>query len=249
MKRRIERELLRPGEDFNVKLGPGGIRDVEFVVQALQLLHGGRILQVRERSTQRALTSLAECGVLEREQAEGLLASYRFLRRVENRLQMREERQTHRIPSQPEPRERLARSLGFRGSEALAAFDRELESRRQRVRESFDVLLPGEGGDRVLQLFSRGAARLLAISSTRKMIDNLAQRFARELDTSARRRARPPSSDAAPRERGVREDWSSGSLDGASPESADARCKLRSRLGSITALSPSSQTWRWRCAA
>ena len=103
MKRRIERELLRPGEDFNVKLGPGGIRDVEFVVQALQLLHGGRILQVRERSTQRALTSLAECGVLEREQAEGLLASYRFLRRVENRLQMREERQTHRIPSQPEP--------------------------------------------------------------------------------------------------------------------------------------------------
>ena len=185
MKRRIERELERRGEDFDVKLGQGGIRDVEFVAQALQLLHGGRIPQVRGRSTQRSLTSLAECGVLEREQAEGLLASYRFLRRVENRLQMREERQTHRIPIPEAARQRLARSLGYAGSDAVAAFDAELESQRQRVRASFDLLLSEEGSDRVLPLFARGAARLLAIPSTRKMVEDLAQRFAREIDTSA----------------------------------------------------------------
>ncbi len=185
MKKRIEREVERRGGDFDVKLGQGGIRDVEFVVQALQLLHGGRIPQVRGRSTQKALTSLAECGVLKREQAEGLLASYRFLRRVENRLQMREERQTHRVPGQEEARERLARSLGFAGPDAVATFDGELEGRRERVREIFDLFLSEHASDRVLQLFARGAAPLLAIPSTRKMVEDLAQRFAREIDTAA----------------------------------------------------------------
>ncbi len=185
MKRRIEREMERRGEGFDVKLGQGGIRDVEFVAQALQLLHGGRIPQVRGRSTQSALVSLAECGALEREQAEGLLSSYRFLRRVENRLQMREERQTHRLPLQAEARERLARSLGCAGPDGVAAFDADLQSQRERVRGIFDQLLSEEGSDRVLPLFARGAARLLAIPSTRTMVEDLAQRFARELDTSA----------------------------------------------------------------
>jgi glutamine synthetase adenylyltransferase len=70
---------------FNVKLDPGGIRDLEFLAQAMQLLHGGRIPQLRDRSTQRALVALGEVKLLAPESVAELLHAYHFLRRIENR--------------------------------------------------------------------------------------------------------------------------------------------------------------------
>jgi glutamate-ammonia-ligase adenylyltransferase len=113
MKAKIEKAKGRVDGPFNVKLGRGGIRDVEFVAQALQMLHGGKIPQVRGRSTQRAIVSLREVGVLAEADAEALLDAYHFLRRVENRLQMEAERQVHELPAEAQGLRRLARSMGF----------------------------------------------------------------------------------------------------------------------------------------
>ena len=132
MKSRIERE--HASAEHDVKLGAGGIRDVEFVAQALQLLHGARAPQVRGRSAPGALAALAAAKRIPAEMRDELLDAYRFLRRVENRLQMEDERQTHAIPPSGPARERLARTL-FAGDDALAHFDARLERVRGAVRD------------------------------------------------------------------------------------------------------------------
>ncbi len=186
MKEKIEGAKEKHGAAFDVKIGAGGIRDVEFVAQALQLLHGGRIPQVRGRSTQSALVALAQVGVLPRADSADLLAAYRFLRRTENRLQMEEERQTHRLPDDLQGMERLARALGFAGPAAAAAADFEatLGRHRERIREIFASLFHEGGTERVLSLFAKNAPQLLASPPTRAMIENLAAHFAHEIDAS-----------------------------------------------------------------
>jgi glutamate-ammonia-ligase adenylyltransferase len=185
MKDKIERQKGLPEGAFDVKLGRGGIRDVEFVAQALQLIHGGRVPQIRGRSAPGALRALAEAGILEPPVSEELLHAYRFLRRVENRLQMEGERQTHLIPPSAEGRERLARALGYRGEDATAVFEARLDAERGRVRQVFEDLFSEDDSERILDLFARSAARLLAVPSTRVMIENLARRFAREINSAA----------------------------------------------------------------
>jgi glutamate-ammonia-ligase adenylyltransferase len=122
----------------DVKLGPGGIREVEFFANALQLLHGGRRPSLRERNTIRALRKLESEGLISSTDADGLEEAYLFLRRVENRLQMAEERQTHALPSGEKERGRLAASLGFHG---WPGFERELERHRGVVQDAFSKLL------------------------------------------------------------------------------------------------------------
>jgi glutamate-ammonia-ligase adenylyltransferase len=165
---------------WNVKLGAGGIRDVEFVAQALQLLHGGRIPQVRGRSAPGALRALAEVGVLPEAHAEELEAAWRFLRRVENRLQQEGERQVHRLPPPGAGRVRLARALGFAGDDetAAAAFEARIHSVRADVRARFDGLFEAADSDRILGLFVQAAPRLLAAGSSRRMLEDLAGRLA-----------------------------------------------------------------------
>ncbi len=185
MKQKIERQKGLAEGAFDVKLGRGGIRDVEFVAQALQLIHGGRVPQIRGRSAPGALRALAEAGILEPGVAEELLEAYRFLRRIENRLQMEAERQTHLIPPGAEARERLARALGYRGEDAKEAFEARLEAERSRVRRVFEGLFPEDDSERVLDLFARSASRLLAVPSARSMMEGLARRFAREIGSAA----------------------------------------------------------------
>jgi len=185
MKEKIERQKGLAEGAFDIKLGRGGIRDVEFVAQALQLIHGGRVPQIRGRSAPGALRALAESGILEPNLAEELLQAYRFLRRVENRLQMEGERQTHLIPPSAEGRERLARALGYRGEGARAGFEARLDAERSRVRQVFDSLFSEDDSERVLDLFARSASRLLVVPSTRGMIEGLARRFAREISSAA----------------------------------------------------------------
>jgi glutamate-ammonia-ligase adenylyltransferase len=185
LKERIGRERSGDTLGFDVKLDPGGIRDVEFAVQALQLLHGGRIEQLRDRSTQRTLARLAEVRVLPAATASALLDAYRFLRRVENRLQMENEQQLHRVPAAPAARERLARAMGFGGGDALARFDAALDAERRRVLEAASRFQSLGDPASILELFARHQPRLLALPATRSMLEALAEAFARAIASSS----------------------------------------------------------------
>jgi [glutamine synthetase] adenylyltransferase / [glutamine synthetase]-adenylyl-L-tyrosine phosphorylase len=115
---------------FDVKLGSGGIRDVEMVVQALQLLHAGKRADLRERNTPRALPRLVVAGLLGDREAQTLLGAYRFWRRLEHRVQVATGAQRHRLPATDQARDIFARGLGFAD---LAAFDAEVAATRAAV--------------------------------------------------------------------------------------------------------------------
>jgi len=134
MKAMIMREAARHGLERDIKLGPGGIREVEFIVQAFQLIRGGREPQLRERGLLRVLQALADMDLLPDFAARRLAGAYRFLRRVENRLQAVADQQTHRLPGTEADRARLAYSMG---SNDWEAFSRELDGHRQFVNEQF----------------------------------------------------------------------------------------------------------------
>jgi glutamate-ammonia-ligase adenylyltransferase len=139
IKQRIERDLLAPEElHRNVKLGYGGIREVEFTVQALQLLHGARNPFLQERNTLETLTALVELGILPRDDASALSSAYVFLRAVEHRLQIPNEQQTHTLPALAEQRFLTARSVWC---DSVSAFDVALADQTRTVRGIFDRLL------------------------------------------------------------------------------------------------------------
>lgn len=144
IKRRIERDLLDArGVRDNVKLGRGGIREIEFVVQTLQLLNGARHAFLQQRSTLRALEALEQVRLLEPGRAEALKAAYVFLRRVEHRLQIAGEQAIHSLPPDTDTLEILSRGLGFNDG---GAFMETLDRHRARVRETFESFLSGGNG-------------------------------------------------------------------------------------------------------
>jgi glutamate-ammonia-ligase adenylyltransferase len=120
MKTRIEEYIRARGKEATeVKRGRGGIRDVEFAVQLLQLVHGRRDPELRHPGTLPALHALAERGYVAQDDARDLAASYRFLRTLEHRLQIARELQTHDLPADELSLRRLARSMGLEDAEAL----------------------------------------------------------------------------------------------------------------------------------
>ena len=139
IKQRIEREIVGDARlTRHVKLGVGGIREIEFVAQTLQLLHAGRSPFLQTASTLEALQKFAQYGQLPQDEVNDLTAAYHFLRTVEHRLQMEAGLQTHTIPSEPAAVLRLARSLGFK---TITAFEKRLASHTRRVREVYARLL------------------------------------------------------------------------------------------------------------
>ena len=138
LKVRAEDDVRRRGlVDRDVKRGPGGIRDVEFSAQLLQLVHGRVDAELRTPSTLGALDALSRGGYVDPEDAVALADSYRFLRRVEHGLQLEDERQTHTVPADRVERRRLARVLGYRGQPDAGPteqLDRDLALHRLRVR-------------------------------------------------------------------------------------------------------------------
>ena len=138
-KNRIETEIVGEEElDRNVKLGRGGIREIEFIVQTLQLLHAGRQPFLQIPQTLPCLDKLAQYQLISEEEAVRLASAYCFLRDVEHRLQMDKNLQTHTIPVEQGACERLAKLMGF-------ASDKEFESARRvhtkNVRRVYDGLI------------------------------------------------------------------------------------------------------------
>ncbi|MGD8308077.1 MAG: bifunctional [glutamate--ammonia ligase]-adenylyl-L-tyrosine phosphorylase/[glutamate--ammonia-ligase] adenylyltransferase, partial [Chromatiales bacterium] len=144
MKRLITRELHRRGMDANIKLGPGGIREIEFIGQAFQLIRGGREPDLQEPGILTVLARLKAKGYLPAYVVGELTEAYEVLRLTENRLQAWQDRQTHVLPEDAEGRLRLARSMGEGDWDTFA---RRLDEHRRRVQGHFDKVFAAPQAD------------------------------------------------------------------------------------------------------
>ena len=141
---RMERELAREGPgEYNIKSGRGGLVDVEFIAQYLQLCHGGADARLRVRSTFDALTALTAAGILAGDAGQALAEAYVFLRRLENRLRIVQDRSISELRSDPLAIDKLARRMGYHepsggGARLLADYLRHTG----RVRELYRTLFP-----------------------------------------------------------------------------------------------------------
>jgi len=144
IKQRIERDIVGADKlERDVKLGRGGIREIEFIVQTLQLIHGARHPFLQEPGMLKALRALRQLDLLPREDVLRLDNTYRFLRRVEHRVQIEGEQQTHTVPQDEEALRRLALSLRFScGKDFIAA----LQEGMRAVRPIFQRIVSGTSG-------------------------------------------------------------------------------------------------------
>ncbi|MEX1993763.1 MAG: bifunctional [glutamate--ammonia ligase]-adenylyl-L-tyrosine phosphorylase/[glutamate--ammonia-ligase] adenylyltransferase [Steroidobacteraceae bacterium] len=142
MKAMIAREVERRELQDNIKLGPGGIREIEFIVQAQQLIRGGTEPGLQTPSLQAALPRLAGAKLLSARAVGELQEAYAFLRRVENRLQMVADQQTHALPADTAERARIAAAMACADWDELT---RQLDSVRERVTAHFNEVILGPG--------------------------------------------------------------------------------------------------------
>lgn len=144
MKLKIDASLARNREgESNLKLGRGGIREIEFFIQALQLVYAGKTPRLRERNSLKALQLLSDARIISEEDSRQLSEAYRFLRTVEHRIQVVQERQTHSLPASPEEMQALARRCGFLRENGLKRFVETLEGHRARVAAIYGGLFHG----------------------------------------------------------------------------------------------------------
>ena len=136
-----KRSAGRPERANDVKLSRGGIREIEFIVQLLQVVRGGQFPELRTRPTLQALQRVARAGLMPRETADRLADAYVFLRRVEHRIQYLDDQQTHVLPTDDGDLEWIARTLGYASA---CPFLGDLDAHREFVAEEFDRLLGGD---------------------------------------------------------------------------------------------------------
>ena len=136
----IRREVARKDMAGNIKLGPGGIREIEFIAQVFQLIRGGRDRALQVKPTLKVLSLVAERGILDREAERELASAYEFLR-----LQYLDDAQTHHLPGSAEDQALVARAMGFSSYDALLA---ELDDHRANVSRHFEAVFadPRRGG-------------------------------------------------------------------------------------------------------
>jgi glutamate-ammonia-ligase adenylyltransferase len=212
--RRDVRRDSRDGGGFDVKLGRGGIREIEFCAQLFQIVRGGRDPGLRDRRTLATLVALAQRRLLEPAAAAGLADAYGLLRRVEHAVQYQEDAQTHRLPDDPVVRARIGSMLAL----TPEAFDAALAAARAHVEGVFDALLsePARDGDApasaegvALGLDAAGQARITALREgrryrlarpeTQRLIEQLLERALREgAPSGAPTPAGPPDALRAP---------------------------------------------------
>ena len=166
--RQLKQRAEEEANPDDIKRAPGGIRDVEFTVQLLQLIHGRADHSLRVPGTLEALTALSAGDYVRSDDAESLADSYRFLRTVEHRLQLWQMSQTHRIPIDREP---LSLSLGYRptGRTAVEQFNDDLAFHRRRVRELHEALYYRP----LLEAFSSASALGLDRSKAQERLEAL----------------------------------------------------------------------------
>ncbi len=133
-----QRSAGHPERANDVKLSRGGIREIEFIVQLLQVVRGGQFPELRTRPTQDALVRLAQAGLMPQETTEALAAAYVFLRQVEHRIQYLDDQQTHVLPTREDDLAWIARTLGLAD---ITALRQTLAAHRDRVALEFDQLL------------------------------------------------------------------------------------------------------------
>lgn len=132
------------GGEWNVKTGKGGIRDIEFFIHLLQMVNGAHIPELRSTSTLDAIDRLTQRGLISDTDKRSIVAGYIFLRRLENRLQMRDELQTHTLPNSPVEQTRIAHSMGYGAvdsGDSLAAFQADLSLHSNCAGECFEKIL------------------------------------------------------------------------------------------------------------
>ena len=135
-----KRSAGKPERANDVKLSRGGIREIEFTVQLLQVVRGGQFPELRTRPTQSALQKLAVAGLMPKTTADALSKAYVFLRQVEHRIQYLDDQQTHILPTVDADLDWIAKTMGFEG---ICPFLTELDSQRELVAQEFDALLGG----------------------------------------------------------------------------------------------------------
>lgn len=134
MKKKIDASLARSQEgEVNIKLGRGGIREIEFFIQALQLVYAGKNPNLREKNSLTALQTLRQSRIIKEADCIALSEAYRFLRTVEHRIQVVQERQTHALPRKEEEMRALARRCGYLRKDGPQRFKETLELHRQAV--------------------------------------------------------------------------------------------------------------------
>jgi len=150
----IRREVAKKDMANNVKLGPGGIREIEFIAQVFQLIRGGRDTTLQVKPTLEVLKRLVDRGQLELEDVVALAGAYRFLRRLEHRLQYLDDAQTHALPENPDDQQRVALAMGFGNYEALLM---ELDDHRQTVAHHFEAIFadPNEQNPALDQIWNK----------------------------------------------------------------------------------------------
>ncbi|MDR2154314.1 MAG: bifunctional [glutamate--ammonia ligase]-adenylyl-L-tyrosine phosphorylase/[glutamate--ammonia-ligase] adenylyltransferase [Burkholderiaceae bacterium] len=136
-----KRSAGRPERANDVKLSRGGIREIEFTVQLLQVVRGGQFPELRTRPTLKALERVARAGLMPPADAEALARAYTLLRRVEHRIQYLDDQQTHVLPTNDDDLDWIARTLGYASA---APFLTELNAQREFVAREFDRLLGGD---------------------------------------------------------------------------------------------------------
>lgn len=160
MKALIDAEVARKDLEGNLKLGAGGIREIEFIVQLLQLIRAGREPALRERGLLPALAACERLGVIAADRAKRLRAAYLLLRRAENRVQMFRDEQTHELPDDRDARARIAQTLGYANVEALEA---DLARARADVAAIFaEVMAPLQAEERPLVAAAASYVRRVA---------------------------------------------------------------------------------------
>jgi glutamate-ammonia-ligase adenylyltransferase len=136
-----KRSAGHPERANDVKLSRGGIREIEFTVQLLQVVRGGQFPELRTRPTLDALKRVAKAGLMPVETAESLAKAYVFLRKVEHRIQYLDDQQTHVLPTQDQDLSWIAHTMGYADS---CDFLTELDAHREIVAQEFDILLGGD---------------------------------------------------------------------------------------------------------
>jgi glutamate-ammonia-ligase adenylyltransferase len=154
-KQKIDRHHARDTGGFNVKLGRGGIREIEFIAQALQLAYGGRDEWLRAPHTLISMGRLADRNLITDRERVALSDAYVFLRMLEHRLQMEHGLQTHSVPDEVERRALVARRMNFVGTDVLSDFNRALETHTAHVRAAFERIFGKEGTEESAQAEAR----------------------------------------------------------------------------------------------